>query len=77
MSGLKVEIDRRRSKKAQILAALQRGPQTSRQLNAICYRYSARIWELRGDGFVITKSPVPEAPGQSLWRYELLPSEPP
>lgn len=77
MSGLAEEIERRKTKKSLILAALQRGPQDSRDLNAICNRYGARIYELRGEGHAITKTPVAEAPGQSLWRYALLPSEPP
>jgi hypothetical protein len=38
------------SYRQQILARLQRGPATNRELNEICLRYSARIKELRDAG---------------------------
>lgn len=42
-----------------VLDALRSGPKTNIQLNAVCYRYGARIHELRRDGLhIITKDYV-------------------
>lgn len=53
-----------------ILARLQRGPATNRDLNEIAFRYSARIAELRDRGHVIEWEPVKGHPG--LTRYRLV-----
>jgi len=37
----------------QILRRLQMGPATNVQLNKICFRYSARIYDLRSRGYPI------------------------
>lgn len=41
---------------------------TNSQLNGICYRYSARIHELRKDGWNIERSHIKDG----LWRYWLV-----
>ena len=53
--------------KARILARLQQGPATNVELNAICYRYGARIFELKRDGYAIDKACV----AAGVWRYTL------
>lgn len=50
-----------------ILDLLRLGPATSSQLNAICFRYSARIHELRKAGYHISKKQITEG----LWSYTL------
>jgi hypothetical protein len=67
--SLAAEIDRRTTMRAAVLAALQSGPRDSRELNAICYRYGARLMELRREGWPI-RSVAPRG-GDTLWRYEL------
>ena len=57
------------TQKQQILARLRRGPATNRDLNAIAFRYSARIAELRAEGHQIGWKPVKGKP--SLTIYEL------
>ena len=52
-----------------ILARLRRGPATNAELNDICFRYSARIYELRAAGHDIRWAPVKGKPG--LTRYQL------
>ena len=50
----------------QILGLLKRKKVVSNyDLNKICYRYAARIHELRGDGYRIVSNHV----GGSLWTY--------
>jgi hypothetical protein len=51
-----------------ILQALRRGPQTSVDLNAIAFRYSARIHELRKVGHHIVTEPT--AFGVAVYRLE-------
>lgn len=58
------------SQKDRILARLQRGPATNRDLNQIAFRYSARIAELRDEGHHITWTPVKNRPGFTLYRLE-------
>jgi hypothetical protein len=48
-------VDSCTNHRAAVLAALREGPRDSRQLNAICYRYGARIGELRDQGWPIEK----------------------
>jgi hypothetical protein len=69
MNEIAAEIDRRTTMRAAVLAALQSGPRDSRELNAICYRYGARLMELRREGWPI-RSVAPKG-GDTLWRYEL------
>lgn len=47
------ECKRRMSNRDRVLARLQSGPASNRELNDICFRYGARILELRRDGFHI------------------------
>lgn len=42
------------NKRNAVLARLQQGPATSIDLNSICYRYGARILELRKQGYDIS-----------------------
>jgi len=62
------EIHRRASNRDRVLARLQQGPATNVQLNDICFRYGARILELKREGFAIVKAHV----GQSVWVYRLV-----
>ena len=57
------------SQKERILARLRKGPASNRELNDIAFRYSARIAELRDEGFDIQWSAVKGCPG--LTRYWL------
>ena len=43
----------RLNQRGRVLARLQEGPATSADLNALCYRYGARILELRRAGYKI------------------------
>ena len=52
------EAHRRASAKARVLARLQQGPATNEELNAICYRYGARLLELRRAGWPIDTEPL-------------------
>ena len=58
------------TQKERILARLQRGPATNRDLNDIAFRYSARIAELRNEGHNITWRAVKGCPGLTLYRLE-------
>jgi hypothetical protein len=58
------------TQKERILARLQRGPATNRDLNQIAFRYSARIAELRDEGHSIVWSPVKGRQGLTLYRLE-------
>jgi hypothetical protein len=40
----------------------------SNELNKICFRYSARIHELKKDGYNIKREPI----GDGLWMYTYL-----
>lgn len=61
------EADRLASAKDRVLARLQQGSATNIELNAICYRYGARIFELKREGYPIVKEPE----GAGVWRYML------
>lgn len=65
---LDAEAQRLDGSKAKVLAALQDGPKTNVELNAICYRYGARIFELKREGYPIEKAHQ----GGGVWTYELL-----
>lgn len=49
------ERPRRDGQREAILQRLQQGEATSDELNEICFRYSARIFELRKAGYQIEK----------------------
>ena len=57
---------KRGTQRAKVLEALKDGPKTSVELNLICYRYSARIHELRKHGHKIIGTP-----SGGLFTYEL------
>lgn len=61
------ELARLDTAKSRVLARLQRGPATNVELNAICFRYGARVWELQRDGYRITKAPL----SRGVWEYTL------
>ena len=61
------ETARLDSAKDRILVRLRAGSATNVELNAICYRYGARILELKREGHAITK----EHEGRGVWRYML------
>lgn len=72
MSGLTSELARRGSAKERVLAALvAAGPAgvTSVALNDICYRYGARIHELRDAGHRISDA---ERVSPGVYRYTYL-----
>jgi hypothetical protein len=50
-----------------ILTRLRRGPATNIDLNTICYRYGARIYELRQGGHQIDKTRL----DRGVWEYRL------
>lgn len=64
-------MDRLSRQQMNIVYALRDGPKTSRELNDICFRYGARIWELNHKGYTITHKYL--EPG--LFEYTLI-SEP-
>ena len=46
------------------------GWHTNAELNRICFRYGARLWELKHeDGYIIEKRNVPKKPGLVEYRY--------
>ena len=55
------------SQKERILARLRKGPASNRELNDIAFRYSARIAELRDEGFDIRWSAVKGRPGLIIY----------
>jgi hypothetical protein len=57
VADLKTEKARRLSAKERVLARLRLGPATNLELNDICFRYGARILELRQGGHVIETEP--------------------
>ena len=65
------EQSRLSGQKLKIVQRLRQGPALNTELNSICYRYGARIFELRKAGFEIEKAFV--EPG--VFRYSLC-SEP-
>lgn len=69
MTSLAPEIDNRRSQLAKIRNLLiERGVVTNHELNEICYRYAARIHELRQAGWVIKSEKL----SKTLWRFTLI-----
>ena len=60
---------RRAKSVAAVLAALRSGPKTSDELAVICstHRYSARIYDLRRQGFGILSTPL----GGGRWLHRL------
>lgn len=54
-----------------ILERLKQGPATNRELNEIGFRYSARIHELRRDGYDITWAPVKGKPSLIVYRLNM------
>ena len=66
-----VQAEQQRTDSAmwRILARLQQGPATGPELNAICYRYTGRMSDLRlHHGYTITKEHVTGG----VWRYTLI-----
>ena len=63
-------MNRPKTQKEHILARLQRGPATNRDLNAIAFRYSARIAELRDEGHAIAWRAVKGCPGLTIYRLD-------
>jgi len=57
---------KQQSQAAKILEMLQAGPVTNVQLNQVCFRYSARIFELRKK-YNISKKPI----GDGVFEYKL------
>lgn len=51
------ETARRASARVRVLERLQAGPALNTELNALCFRYGARIFELRRGGVNIIKTP--------------------
>ena len=50
-----------------ILALLRTRPRTNTELNRVAFRYSARLHELRRDGYIINTERVKEG----VFRYSL------
>jgi len=65
---LAAERDRLATSKARILARLRQGPATNAELNIICFRYGARIMELRREGHDIDKAHDHDG----VWVYRLV-----
>lgn len=61
------EVSRRASAKTRIFNRLSLGPATNAELNTVCFRFGARIEELRKEGVGI----VTVAVGRGKFRYEL------
>jgi hypothetical protein len=61
------ELFRRMSSKERVLARLQSGTATNVELNRICFRFGARIKELRNAGRKIEGRCV----GNGVWEYWL------
>lgn len=68
------ELGRRATAKDRVLARLLAAGHTgvlNTELNAICYRYGARVFELARDGYRIEKLHV----SRGVWRYILQPRD--
>ena len=65
------EAARRLSAKERVLLRLQAGPALNTELNDICFRYGARILEIRAEGHRIDREPL----GRGVFRYTLRPQE--
>lgn len=61
------EQTRRTSARDKVLARLEAGPTTNLELNDLCFRYGARIHELRRQGYDIRG----EAVGDGVFIYTL------
>lgn len=61
------EAERRESAKTRVLDRLLKGPASNVELNAICYRYGARLKELRDQGYNI----ITESVSRGEYRYIL------
>lgn len=55
------------SAREKVLSRLMVGPATNVELNETCFRYGARIHELRSEGYVITT----ERQTDGVFKYEL------
>ena len=64
---LEAEAARLDDAKSRILTRLRAGPATNVELNAICFRYGARIFELKRAGYAIEKALVEKG----VWVYTL------
>ena len=74
MSALADEYGRRATAKERVLARLLAASTAgvlNTDLNTICYRYGARVFELIREGYRIERSHV----AKGVWRYTLLPQE--
>jgi hypothetical protein len=65
---MRTERGRRDAALARVLRRLQRGPALNKQLNKICFRYGARIFELRRRGHQIKT----QSAGKGVFRYVLM-----
>ena len=63
------ESTRRETAKDRVLTRLFEGPATNAELNTICFRYGARIKELRDRGYNI----LTERVGKGAFSYRLQP----
>lgn len=63
-----MSTDRKPTQAERILATLEQGSATSIDLNKICYRYSARLYDLRKQGYVIKDRRLK----QGVWEYSLV-----
>lgn len=72
MFGLTRRIHSKESQAARILRLLKKkGTVTNRELNRICFRYGARIWELRREGHTIVSNKV----RGGLWEFTYMPDD--
>ena len=62
---------RKPTQRERILARLEAGPTTNRDLNNIAFRFGARILELRSDGYDIRCYPL--KPAKGLYIYSIGP----
>lgn len=62
---MNISTDRETQTKRILKLLKEKHTVTNFELNKICYRYAARIHELRGDGYRIVSSHV----GGALWHY--------
>jgi hypothetical protein len=61
------DVRRLTGQSAEILKRLRQGPATNAELNRICYRYSARIHDLRQSGYRISGKRIEGG----LWLFRL------
>lgn len=66
----KPKKEKKPSQKEIIIALLSdRQWHTTAELNDICFRYGARLWDLRHEGYVFDEQRIGNGP---LWRWKLL-----